>query len=200
MSTLSLPMSWNAQQENQIVPHRTCIKTEKRELHAIMVRLLTARYQAVCVWPDREPQKPCCRLPDRNDSWLDAKSGDAVLLWDVGKKTWVRRSIATITLYRVFPVKYCDLEVTTAREWLNGVNGIHKSAYGRLGDRLPCDVRGFVPTADTEAFDLEFDHIEDTHTICGGLTGYGQWWKDYRWPQIKAEVERIEQTSRLKTG
>lgn len=193
MTTIAPPIRWNAEVDNQVIPHRTCIKTENRQLHAIMVQLVAPRYLAVCVWLDREPQKPCCRLPDRNLSWLDSQAGDSVLLWDAGKAVWVQKQIASITLYRVFPVKYCDLVVTTAREWLNGVNGIHKSAFGRLGDRLPCDVRGYVPTAETEAFDLEFDHIEDTHTIGGGLTGYGRWWQEYRWPQILEEVERLTQ-------
>ena len=195
MTTLAPPIARNTDQRIQIIPPRTCIKREKRELHALMVQLVAPRYTAVCVWPANEPDKPCCKLPESTSSWLDACAGETVLLWDAGKRLWVKRSIASIALYRAFPVKYCDRVVRTAREWLGGVNGIHKSAYGRLGDRLPCDMRGFVPTAQTDAFDLQFDHIEDTHTVCGGLTGYGHWWQEFRWPQIVEEVLRLTSMS-----
>jgi len=179
MTTLTAPLPRVAERQTPIVPPRTCIKTEKRELHAIMVQLVASKYRGVCVWPDHEPDKPCCKLPDSSDSWLDAHAGDSVLLWAPGKRLWIQQTIASITLYRVFPVKYCNLVVSSAREWLDGVNGVHKSAYGKLADRLPCDMRGYVPTAQTEAFDLQFDHIEDTHTVCGQLTGYGHWWQSF---------------------
>jgi hypothetical protein len=193
MTTLAPPLARAPYRPSHIIPHRTCIKTEKRELGAIMVRLVASRYQAVCVWPDHEPEKPCCKLPDQAMSWLEAKAGDTILLWEAAKNLWVQRTIHSITLYRVFPVKYCNVVVTSAGEWLGGTNGTHKSVFGSLGDRLPCDTRGFVPTAETDAFDLQFDHIEDTHTVCGMLTGYGHWWQEYRWPQIVAEVFRLTQ-------
>jgi len=193
MTTLTVRAPRLVDRQAPINSHRTCIKTEKRELHAIMVRLRAVGHRGACVWPGREPKSPCCKLPDPADSWLDARAGDTVLLWTPGKRLWVQQTIASMSLYRVFPVKYCDLVVSSAREWLNGVNGIHKSAFGKLADELPCDMRGYVPTQNTEAFDLEFDHIEDTHTVCGGLTGYGHWWKEFRFPQIVAEVLRLTQ-------
>jgi len=200
MTTLAPPLPRSADRQTHLVAPHTCIKTEKRELHAIMVQLVASRYRAVCIWPNHETDQACCKLPDARDSWLHAKAGDAVLLWVPGKRSWVQQTIASITLYRVFPVKYCDLVVSSAAEWLDGVNGIHKSAYGPLADRLPCDIRGFVPTANTDAFDLQFDHIEDTHTVCGTLTGYGHWWQEYRFPQIVAEVLRLTQGRSVATA
>lgn len=35
----------------------------------------------------------------------------------------------------------------------------------------------------------QFDQIEDPHTVCEDSPG--QWWKDYRRPQIVAEVGRL---------
>lgn len=53
---------------------------EQRILHAIMVELVDTQYRAICVWPDRQPEKPCAKLPDPSASWLDVKSVDEVYL------------------------------------------------------------------------------------------------------------------------
>lgn len=180
----------NCAQANDLIAHRTFVKRERRELHALKIEFEKQRGD-VCVWPKEAPDQNRCRLPNSGHSWLDAEAGDPVLCWDGSKQTWAERTIARIALYRAFPVKYCDKVVPSAREWLEGVNGIHKSEFGSLADRLPCDLRGFVPTEDTEAFDLEFDHVEDTHTVSGKLTGYGHWWQEYRWPQIVNEAVRL---------
>jgi hypothetical protein len=65
----------------------------------------------------------------------------------------------------------------------------HKSNLGSFGDNLTTDINGYVPTADTSAWELTYDHGgEQTHTSDGELTEYGEWWEDERFPEIKAEA------------
>jgi hypothetical protein len=62
----------------------------------------------------------------------------------------------------------------------------HKSKLGSFGDRLPADINGYVPTADTGPWQLHFDHGSDTtHNADGTLTEYGKWWQDDLFPRIK---------------
>ena len=68
----------------------------------------------------------------------------------------------------------------------------HKSNLGSFGfGDVQADMNGYVPTADTGAFELSYDHgTEDTHDADGNLTEYGEWWRDERFPEIKAEAIR----------
>lgn len=70
----------------------------------------------------------------------------------------------------------------------------HHSNLGSFGDGLRADINGYVPTADTGAWELDYDHgTERTHDDEGNLTDYGQWWEDERFPEIRAEA--IEATA-----
>jgi hypothetical protein len=65
----------------------------------------------------------------------------------------------------------------------------HKSNLGSFGENVPSDMDGYVPTADTSPWELSYDHgSEYTHDEDGNLTEYGRWWKDERFPEIKADA------------
>jgi len=65
----------------------------------------------------------------------------------------------------------------------------HKSNLGSNGLRIASDLHGFVATADTDAWELEFDHGgESTHDAAGELTEYGEWFEDEAFPRIKAQA------------
>jgi hypothetical protein len=65
----------------------------------------------------------------------------------------------------------------------------HKNNLGSFGGHVQADMNGYVPTADTGAFELSYDHgSEHTHGADGNLTEYGEWWQDERFPEIKAEA------------
>jgi hypothetical protein len=67
----------------------------------------------------------------------------------------------------------------------------HKSNLGSNGLRIISDIHGFVPTESTDVWELEFDHGgQSTHDCDGELTGYGEWFEEDRWPEIKAQAIR----------
>lgn len=61
----------------------------------------------------------------------------------------------------------------------------HRTNFGSFGERLPADIHGFVPTAETGPWELTFDHgTERTHGESGQLTAYGEWWEHEGFPAI----------------
>lgn len=59
------------------------------------------------------------------------------------------------------------------------------------------DMNGYVPTEETGAWDLSYDHgSERTHDESGELTEYGVWWEEDRFPEIRdaavAATEKAE--------
>jgi hypothetical protein len=162
---------------------------ENRILRAIQVWIVAKDFRAIICWPDHEPEKPITKLPDASQSWLDVQAGDAILMSEEG--VWRQGRIKEVSLYRAHPARYGNRVISSARDWLTGINGTHNSQFGAMADRLPCDVRGYVPNADCEPFDLEWDHIEHTHYEGGILTDYGRWSQSVRWPEIMAEVSRL---------
>jgi hypothetical protein len=56
----------------------------------------------------------------------------------------------------------------------------HTSNMGSHGERLPCDLNGFVPEAsDDDPWAFTIDHgSERTHEDDGNLTEYGEWWEE----------------------
>lgn len=77
----------------------------------------------------------------------------------------------------------------------------HKSLLGSFGGSAAAaaDINGLVPTADTTAFELTYDHgTEATHTETGELTPYGEWWQDERFPELKlAAITATEQAEAM---
>lgn len=66
---------------------------------------------------------------------------------------------------------------------------IHKSNLGSFGSNVPADIHGYIPTEDTTAWELTYDHgSESTHDDNGNLTEYGEWWEDERFPEIQADA------------
>ena len=64
----------------------------------------------------------------------------------------------------------------------------HISNLGAFSGDVTADINGYVPTADTTAWDLSYDHgTERTHDDDGNLTEYGEWFEGERFPEIKAE-------------
>lgn len=62
----------------------------------------------------------------------------------------------------------------------------HKSNLGSFGENLQADINGYVPTAETGPWDLDYDHgSERTHNADGSLTEYGEWWEQERFPEIR---------------
>lgn len=62
----------------------------------------------------------------------------------------------------------------------------HKSRLGSFGEDVDADMNGYVPTAETGAWDLSYDHgTERTHNDDGSLTEYGEWWEDERFTEIR---------------
>ncbi len=62
----------------------------------------------------------------------------------------------------------------------------HKSNLGSCASSVPSDIDGFVPTAETKCWELNFAHSERTHNDDGTLTEYGIWFEEDRFPEIKA--------------
>ena len=76
-------------------------------------------------------------------------------------------------------------------------HAVHRSTLGHLGEFLPCDKHGYVPTEKTKPWDLEFDHNEPTHHDDGTLTGYGHWWETERWPVIAAKAMDLTEVAQM---
>ncbi len=75
----------------------------------------------------------------------------------------------------------------------------HKTNLGSFGNRLAADVNGYVPTAETTAWELTYDHgSEVTHDENGELTEYGDWFESDRFPEIQAEA--IKATEEAEAG
>jgi hypothetical protein len=69
------------------------------------------------------------------------------------------------------------------------MNAFHKSNLGSFGNNLTADINGYVPTADTTAWELTYDHGgQDTHDDDGNLTEYGEWFEFERFPEIQSEA------------
>lgn len=65
----------------------------------------------------------------------------------------------------------------------------HASNLGMYAHSISKDVNGFIPGAHDGPWDLDYDYgMEQTHDEDGGLTEYGEWWEDERWPEIVAEA------------
>ena len=62
----------------------------------------------------------------------------------------------------------------------------HKSSLGNFARSVPSDIDGFVPTAETKCWDMNYGHSEPTHNDDGTLTEYGIWFEEERFPEIKA--------------
>ena len=66
----------------------------------------------------------------------------------------------------------------------------HKTNFGAFGHNLPCDRAGYVPTAETGPWDLDFDFTAPTHDENDELTEYGEWWEDDGFPALQDEAIR----------
>jgi len=65
----------------------------------------------------------------------------------------------------------------------------HKTNLGMFGQNIQSDVNGMVPDAETNAWELTYDHgSESTHDEYGEITEYGEYWEEYRFPEIQAEA------------
>ena len=93
--------------------------SQERTIDAIRIKLVDRAFLAVIVWPDRDTDKPCCKLPESSQSWLDVRPGDTVLLKN-DKNVWTQRTVEEVSLYRVFPTEFNGTTVTCARDWLEG--------------------------------------------------------------------------------
>jgi len=72
----------------------------------------------------------------------------------------------------------------------------HKTNRGIFGATLTSDINGFVPTENTGAWDLTYDHgTEQTHDENGNLTDYGDWWETERFPEIKTAAIKAAGTA-----
>ena len=69
----------------------------------------------------------------------------------------------------------------------------HKSNLGNYGNRIQCDMNGYVPTAETTPWELTYDHgMEATHDDDDELTEYGEWWEYEKFPEIKAAAIKAQ--------
>ncbi len=70
----------------------------------------------------------------------------------------------------------------------------HKDNFGSFGENLPADINGYVSTADTDPWDLVYDHgTEKTHATDGTLTEYGEWWESEGFPELQEEAIQATQ-------
>lgn len=149
--------------------------TETRTLSCLQFELDTPAYSAFVCWPFREEsERSCAKLLDSRITWLTARAGDTVMMRHGESQEWTKERIKVVSLFRVHPVRYNDLVVTCGADWLEGVPAMHKDALGRSADGIPCDQRGYIPTAETWAFDLLWPYEQPTHSSCGGKTEYVQ--------------------------
>jgi|GEM_PF-4957485 len=75
----------------------------------------------------------------------------------------------------------------------------HKSNLGSFGINVTADINGYVPTAETTAWELTYDHgSESTHDEAGNLTEYGEWFESDRFPEIRHEA--IKATEKAEAG
>lgn len=72
----------------------------------------------------------------------------------------------------------------------------HISNFGSFSKNITADKNGYVPTADTDPWELDYDHgVESTHDDEGNLTEYGDWWESDRFPEIrKAAIKATAQS------
>lgn len=158
--------------------------TEQRTLHCLQFEVDTPEYCAFVSWPFLpEPDKSCAKLLDSRITWLTARAGDTVMMRHGDSQEWTKERIKVVTLFRVHPVRYNDQIVTCGAAWLEGVPAMHKDALGRYADGIPCDLRGYIPTAETRAFDLLWPYEQPTHKYDGYKTEYGLTW-ERDWPQL----------------
>ena len=75
----------------------------------------------------------------------------------------------------------------------------HKSNLGSFGSSIHADINGYVPTAETGPWELDYDHgSEQTHDDAGNPTEYGIWWEVDRWPEIV--VAAVKATAEAEAG
>jgi hypothetical protein len=93
--------------------------TQERSLSALMVELCLPERTSVIVWPDHEPDKPCCKS---DKPWIDLQPGDRVQLKQKGEKRdwWASVVVKRVILYRCHPVEFNDRAVNCGRDWLEG--------------------------------------------------------------------------------
>lgn len=161
--------------------------TEKRTLSEILFEIDAPDCEGIVVRPFDSRQIDFAKLVNGHENWLTAKRGSVVSFWAGGD--WRMERVQEVRIIEAAPERYRGLVVPSAMDWLEGVPALHRSQLQSPPSGIPCDLRGFIPTEETQAFDLDWGYSRPTHRYNGVKTPYGEQWEE-AWPALKAEAIR----------
>ena len=92
----------------------------QRTLHALEIHRVSKDWRSFHVWPDNPADKPCAKLPEKSQSWLDVRAGDCVLMKNEKTGIWQQWHVKAVKLFLVHPTLFNGQTVECGRAWLEG--------------------------------------------------------------------------------